>query len=61
MKELHNGFKETDLMTLCGKCEQDFVDSDAFDVERADYNQRDKCICTFCNVRTGFDFYVKKR
>jgi len=61
MKDEHKGFRESDLMTLCGKCERDFADSDAFDIERADFNQRDKCICTFCNARMGFDFYVRRK
>lgn len=58
------GVKKMDkpiLMTLCPVCAKPFYESDEHYIKRADLHQKIKSECMFCNVRTGYDYYVRKK
>ena len=55
------------LMTLCPVCLHAFQDAkkaflrraDVHQLRRADVHQQTKDICTYCQSRYGFDYYVQ--
>lgn len=58
------GMKKMDkpiFMTLCPLCAKPFYDSDEHYIKRADLHQKIKGDCMFCNVRTGYDYLIRKK
>ena len=58
------GVKKMDkpiLMTLCPVCAKPFYESDEHYIKRADLHQKIKTECMFCNVRTGYDYLIRKK
>lgn len=58
------GVKKMDkpiLMTLCPVCAKPFYESDEHYIKRADLHQKFKSDCMFCNVRTGYDYLIRKK
>lgn len=49
------------LMCLCPVCVKPFYRSQEHYIRRADENQRTKETCMYCNVRQGYDYFVRKR
>jgi mRNA interferase MazF len=49
-----------DVMCLCYKCYQDYLEDPETIIKRANYHQRVKERCTKCN-RMGFDYIIKKK
>ncbi len=47
------------LMVLCPRCRQNLQNTGEYSIRRADYLQASKDICTFCQTRYGFDYYVE--
>lgn len=47
------------LMTLCPVCLHSFQDARKAFLRRADVHQQTKDICTYCQSRYGFDYYVQ--
>ena len=47
------------LMTLCPVCLHSFQDARKALLRRADVHQQTKDICTYCQSRYGFDYYVQ--
>ena len=47
------------LMTLCPVCLHSFQDARKAFLRRADVHQQTKDICTYCQSRYGFDYYVR--
>lgn len=48
-------------LCLCGVCAHHFYNSPASHIRRKDPYQLEKDVCTFCNVRYGFDYIVSSR
>ena len=46
------------LLCLCTACAQQFYDSVAHRIRRADHRQKYKDTCDFCIVRNGWDYIV---
>lgn len=58
------GVKKMDksiLMTLCPVCAKPFYESEEHYIKRADLHQKIKGDCMFCNVRTGYDYLIRKK
>lgn len=58
------GVKKMDkpiVMTLCPVCAKPFYESDEHYIKRADLHQKIKGDCMFCNVRTGYDYLIRKK
>lgn len=49
------------LMCLCPICAKPFYESREHFIHRADRNQKLKETCMFCNVRQGYDYFVRKK
>lgn len=49
------------IMSLCGTCADNFRSTGAYFLRRADPNQAEKEICTYCNRRNGYDFVVIRK
>lgn len=49
------------ILCLCSVCAEQFYNSPGHVIRRADRNQKYKELCTYCNVRTGYDFEVRER
>jgi len=49
------------ILCLCSVCAQQFYDSPGHVIRRVNPGQKHKELCTYCNVRTGFDFEVRER
>ena len=49
------------LMCLCTACAKPFYESEEHYIERADRKQKAKERCMFCNVRQGYDYYIRKK
>lgn len=49
------------LMCLCPICAKPFFESREHFIQRADKNQKLKETCMFCNVRQGYDYYIRKK
>ena len=47
------------LMTLCPVCLHSFQDAKKAFLRRADVHQQTKDVCTYCQSRYGFDYYVQ--
>ena len=47
------------LITLCPDCLKVFRSTEGMQVKRAAHKQRIKDTCTYCQVLTGFDYYVQ--
>ena len=47
------------LITLCPVCLHSFRDAKRMTLRRADLRQRTKDVCTYCQTRYGFDYYVQ--
>jgi mRNA interferase MazF len=45
------------VLTLCGLCRQQFINSPAHIVRRADPTQK-KETCMYCNTRKGYDYRI---
>ena len=50
--------KRTELMTLCDTFLPRFEDTGSNTICRADEEQDIKDVCTFCNVRRGWDYIL---
>ena len=46
-------------MTLCPICRNLFQDAKKAFLRRADVHQQIKDVCTYCQTRYGFDYYVQ--
>jgi mRNA interferase MazF len=59
--DLHRGTSghKPDLMSLCKACADNFEDS-GYTLRRAKHTQQHKEPCTYCNKRTGFDYWVSR-
>ena len=55
------GVDEPLILCLCSVCAQQFYDSPGHVIRRADLGQKHTETCTYCNVRTGFDFEIRSR
>ena len=47
------------LITLCPVCLYSFRNARKSFLRRADVNQQTKDVCTFCQTRYGFDYYIQ--
>ena len=47
------------LITLCPVCLHSFQDAKKAFLRRADIRQQTKDVCTYCQTRYGFDYYVQ--
>ena len=47
------------LITLCPVCLHSFQDAKKAYLRRADIRQQTKDVCTYCQTRYGFDYYVQ--
>ena len=47
------------LITLCPVCLYAFQDAKKAFLRRADVHQQTKDVCTYCQTRYGFDYYVQ--
>ena len=47
------------LITLCPVCLHSFQDAKKAFLRRADVHQQIKDVCTYCQTRYGFDYYVQ--
>ena len=47
------------LITLCPVCLHSFQDAKRSSLRRTDLRQQSKEICTYCQTRYGFDYYVQ--
>ena len=50
---------ESTLTTLCAVCRGAFLDAKGVQLRRADPRQLVKDVCTYCQTRYGFDYYVQ--
>jgi len=48
-------------LCLCNTCANDFFGTGAFVLRRANPNQEFKGKCDYCNVRMGFDFFIRQK
>ena len=48
-------------LCLCSRCLSDFYATNQYIIKRADANQFEKDICSFCNTRRGFDYIVENK
>lgn len=60
MSRFHNkSVDEANLTTLCPICLDSFQGAKGVRVRRADPKQKIKDVCTYCQIRYGFDYYVQ--
>ena len=50
---------ESTLTTLCAVCRGAFLDAKGVRLRKADPRQLVKDVCTYCQTRYGFDYYVQ--
>jgi len=50
---------ESPLTSLCSVCFRSFRDARGIILRRADSQQQVKDLCTYCQTRYGFDYYVQ--
>lgn len=50
---------DASLTTLCPICLDSFQGAKGVRVRRADPKQKIKDVCTYCQIRYGFDYYVQ--
>ena len=48
------------LLDLCPKCASFYYNSPSYNIRRTSYLQRVKETCTYCQVRTGYEYIVFK-
>ena len=48
------------LITLCATCRSEFINTGAYNVWR-DYSCNVKDVCTCCNYRRGFDYFIQSK
>lgn len=54
--------KNDDLeMCLCPVCANAFYETNTYKLIRVDRFQIEKDTCTYCNVRQGYDYIIRKR
>ena len=46
------------LICLCPICRENFEITGSYHIRRADYRQLTKEVCTYCQIRMGYDYYV---
>lgn len=49
------------ILTLCAKCRNQFNWNEQYRIWRVNPKDNHKDICTYCGVRLGFDYFVKKK
>ena len=60
MSRIHNkSVDEANLTTLCPICLDSFQGAKGVRVRRADPKQKIKDVCTYCQIRYGFYFFVQ--
>ena len=55
----NNCVDEASLTTLCPICLDSFQGAKGVRVRRADPKQKIKDVCTYCQIRYGFEYYVQ--
>jgi hypothetical protein len=50
--------EELNLICLCRTCRNEFMDTKGFYIRRANHKQNVKDVCTYCQTRRGYDYYV---
>lgn len=50
---------DKNLVCLCCKCRQNFRDAGGYRLRRAVFPQEIKDICTYCQTRYGYDYYLE--
>lgn len=58
MKDKNNEEME---LCLCPTCASTFYATSSFRIYRKDLYQVNREICTFCNVRLGYDFLISQK
>ena len=64
LRTVDTGMRKLDkpiLMCLCPVCAKPFFESREHFIQRADKNLNLREICMFCNVRQGYDYYIRKK
>lgn len=49
------------LLCLCSICANQFYNSSEHIIKRVDPYQAEKKICTYCDVRSGYDYEIIKK
>lgn len=49
------------LLCLCPVCAKVFYESPEHFIKRADYGQKKKEVCMFCQNRKGYDYLIRKK
>ena len=49
------------VMCLCHSCRQCFRDACSYSVRRVVFPQETKDICSYCQRRMGYDYYLEPR
>lgn len=52
------GNDRASLICLCPTCRENFEITGSYRIRRADYGQAFKEVCTYCQIRMGYDYYV---
>lgn len=52
------GNDRASLICLCPTCRENFEIAGSYRIRRANYQQTVKEICTYCQIRMGYDYYV---
>lgn len=52
------GNDRASLICLCPICRENFEITGTYRIRRANYQQTVKEICTYCQIRMGYDYYV---
>ena len=52
------GNDRASLICLCPICRENFEITGTYRIRRANYRQTVKEICTYCQIRMGYDYYV---
>lgn len=52
------GNDRASLICLCPICRENFEITGTYRIRRANYRQTVKGICTYCQIRMGYDYYV---
>ena len=59
MRLTRQGNDRNSLICLCPTCRENFEITGSYRIRRANYQQTVKEICTYCQIRYGFDYYVQ--
>lgn len=49
------------IVSMCRVCAGNFYDVSGHFIRRVNPEQRDKEICMFCNIRSGYSYYIGKK